>query len=166
MAARTRFRAPWGRELIVLSAIGVLAIGIATVMAFTRGGWLAGSLLVTILAIPVSQIIRGYEVRRGELIVRRLLWNTRWPLHDRTVASFRPQVMANSWRTWGNGGFFSYSGRFANTALQRYQAFVTDLGRTVVLDTPKGVIVVSPDDPVAFSAAVAGISDSADERST
>jgi len=164
MATRTRFGAPWGRELTVLSAIGVLTIGIASVMAFTRGGWLAGSLLVAILAIPVSQIIRGYEVRRGELTVRRLLWNTRWPLHDRTVASFRPHVMANSWRTWGNGGLFSYTGRFANTALQRYQAFVTDLGRTVVLDTPKGVLVVSPDDPVAFSAALADVNDSVDDR--
>ena len=62
--------------------------------------------------------------------------------------------MANSWRTWGNGGFFSFSGHFVNTALNRYRAFVTDLSRTVVLDTPRGVLVVSPDAPQEFVAAV------------
>ena len=157
MVTRTRFGAPWGRELIVLSAIGVIAMIVPVIMAITRGGWIVASLLLIILAIPASLSIRGYEVRRGELIIHRLLWDTRWPLHDRTVATVRPQVMANSWRTWGNGGFFSYSGHFVNTALSRYRAFVTDHARTVVLDTPKGVLVVSPDAPQAF---VEALSDS------
>ena len=154
MVTRTRFGAPWGRELIVLSAVGVVAMIVPMIMAVTRGGWIVASLLLIILAIPASLSIRGYEVRRGELIIHRLLWDTRWPLHDRTVATVRPQVMANSWRTWGNGGFFSYSGHFVNTALSRYRAFVTDHARTVVLDTPKGVLVVSPDAPQAFVEAV------------
>ena len=154
MVTRTRFGAPWGRELFVLSAVGVIAMMIPMIIAVRRGGWIVATLLLMMLAIPASLTIRGYEVRRGELLIRRLFWNTRWPLHERTPASIRPQVMANSWRTWGNGGFFGYSGHFVNTALSRYRAFVTDPARTVVLDTPKGVLVVSPDAPQAFVDAV------------
>jgi hypothetical protein len=154
MVTRTRFGAPWGRELIVLSAVGVVAMIVPMIMAVTRGGWIVATLLLITLAIPACLTIRGYEVRRGELLIRRLFWNTRWPLYERTAASIRPQVMANSWRTWGNGGLFAYSGHFVNTALSRYRAFVTDHARTVVLDTPKGVLVVSPDAPQAFVEAV------------
>ena len=154
MATRTRFGAPWDRELFVVSAFGVIAMIVPAIMAVRRGGWIVPTLLVIVLAIPASLTIRGYEVRRGELLIRRLFWNTRWPLCERTVASIRPRVMANSWRTWGNGGLFAYSGHFVNTALSRYRAFVTDHARTVVLDTPKGVLVVSPDAPEAFVEAI------------
>jgi hypothetical protein len=160
MPTRTRFGAPWCRELMAISAIGSLTISVPMVMAITRGGWLVGALLLTLLAIPVCLTVRGYELRQRELVIHRLFWDTRWPLHDTTVATVSPQIMANSWRTWGNGGFFSFSGHFVNTALSRYRAFVTDHARTVVLDTPKGMLVVSPDDPVAFSEAVAGVDES------
>jgi hypothetical protein len=155
MATRTRFGAPWCRELTVMSAIGSITMSIPIVMVIARGGWVVGTLLLTVLAILVCSTIRGYEVRRGELVIHRLFWETRWPLHDTAVATVRPQIMANSWRTWGNGGLFSYSGHFVNSALHRYQAFVTDLNRTVVVETPKGIIVVSPDEPHEFTAAVA-----------
>ena len=62
--------------------------------------------------------------------------------------------MARSLRTWGNGGMFSFTGHFVNHPLGRYRAFVTDPARTVVLALPEGVVVVSPDRPDEFIAAV------------
>jgi hypothetical protein len=58
--------------------------------------------------------------------------------------------MKGSWRTWGNGGMFAISGHFAGSGLGRYRAFVTDSSRTVVLETSRGIVVVSPDDPGRF----------------
>jgi hypothetical protein len=54
----------------------------------------------------------------------------------------------------GNGGLLAISAHFSNTALGRYRAFVTDYKRTVVIDTPRGIVVVSPDRPEAFVDAI------------
>ena len=56
---------------------------------------------------------------------------------------------------FGNGGLFSFSGRFRNREVGPYRAFVTDWTRAVVLFVPGRAIVVSPADPAAFVRAVA-----------
>jgi hypothetical protein len=147
------FSAPWGRELRVLTAIGVALIGVPVAVQFSRGYWVTGVILTAILVLPPLYTIRGYEVLRGELRIRRLIFDTRWPL-DRAAARVQPDAMARSWRLWGSGGFFSFSGHFSNAALGRYRAFVTDHKRTVVIETAQGKVVVSPDRPDDFVEAV------------
>lgn len=149
----SRFKAPWGREIKMLTAIGVALIVVPFAVQLARGNWLTGAVLLGVLVLPPLYTVRGYEVVPGELRVRRLLFDTRWPL-DRVVARVHPNAMARSWRLWGSGGFFSFSGHFSNQILGRYRAFVTDHKRTVVLETPKGIVVVSPDRPEEFIAAV------------
>ena len=46
-------------------------------------------------------------------------------------------------------------GHFSNAALGRYRAFVTDHKRTVAIQTRRGIVVVSPDQPQAFVDALA-----------
>ena len=53
-------------------------------------------------------------------------------------------------RTFGNGGLYSFTGWFRNTALGAYRAFVTDPHRTVVLHFPTRTVVVSPSAPEDF----------------
>ena len=96
----------------------------------------------------------GRELTVLTAIATGLWWDTRFPLDGPVTATIRPDVMARSWRIWGNGGLFAISGYFSNAALGRYRAFVTDFRRTVVLETPRGIVVVSPDRPEAFVAAL------------
>jgi len=145
-----RFRAPWGRELVVMSGIALLIIGVPTVMQWYQGHVVIGSVLLAILVIPAMLTVRGYEVAPGELRIRRLCWDTPWPLDGLAGARLRPNVMAGSWRIWGNGGMFGFTGRFSNAALGRYRAFVTDHKRTVVIESAHGILVVSPDRPEQF----------------
>lgn len=147
---RTRFKAPWGHELTMLSVIGALTVGVPIVINVVRGHVAISTLLIGILLIIVGTMVRGYEVTPTAILIHRPLRITRWPLDATSRATVRPSVMARSWRIWANGGLFSFSGRFSNGALGRYTAFVTDLKRTVVVETPKGIVVVSPDSPAAF----------------
>ncbi len=156
-----RFRAPWGRELIVMSAIGVLVMGVPIIVQLSRGFWLVSGLLAILLIVIVCLCVRGYELVPGELRIVRLLWITRWPLDPAARAFARPHAMKGSWRIWGNGGMFAITGRFSGSSLGRYIAFVTDPERTVVLETRRGTVVVSPDNPAAFVAAAAQASQSA-----
>lgn len=152
----TTFGAPWGRRLIVMSAIGTLVLGIPVVVQASRGFWSIPVLFLVILTTTVLHVVRGYEVSDGELRIKRLLWNTAWPLDEATSATMRPNAMRGSWRVWGNGGLYAISGRFSGSGLGRYHAFVTDPGRTVVVNTKRGIVVVSPDRPPEFVDAVAG----------
>lgn len=150
----TRFRAPWGRELTALTTISTVMIMMVVMFVWSRGARITPVLMLGVLAVPLALTVRGYELAPGELRIRRLWWDTRWPLDGAVKAAVRPDVMARSWRLWGNGGIFAVSGRFSNAALGRYRAFVTDFKRTVVLETPRGIVVVSPEHPEQFVAAV------------
>ena len=155
---RLHFRAPWGRELVVMSGIELFLIGVPAISQWYQGHVVIGSVLLAILLIPITLTVRGYEVAPRELRIRRLCWDTRWPLDGLAGARLRPNVMAGSWRIWGNGGMFGFTGRFSNAALGRYRAYVTDHKRTVVIETPQGILVVSPDRPEHFIAAVTAAS--------
>ena len=137
-----------------MSAIGLTTLVLPAILVYRRGAIILGTLLAVLTVVLVSLTVRGYEITPQHLLIRRLFWSTRWPLPPSTKAAVRPGVMARSWRLWGNGGFFAFSGYFSNAELGRYHAFVTDFARTVVLDTQRGPLVVSPDDPAQFSLAV------------
>ncbi len=150
-----KFRAPWGHEVKVVSLLGLVVMGVPTVRLLSQGVWVVGTLLLAILVVTVSLCVRGYELGPGELRVRRLFTATRVPLAAPVRAIIRPHAMRGSWRTWGNGGMLAISGHFSGSGLGRYRAYVTDPARTVVLETAHGIVVVSPDDPQAFAAAIA-----------
>jgi hypothetical protein len=152
------FKAPWGTSLIVVSALAtVLCLGI-TIFRWqtptpTRLGhfsfWL--SLAPGALVIGCALFcIRGYTLTPDTLIIHRLLWQTRIPLTDLQSAEFRPLAMRGSIRTFGNGGFFSFSGYYWSRVLGSYRAFVTDFHRTTILRFPARTIVLSPDFPEDF----------------
>jgi hypothetical protein len=150
----TRFNAPWGKEVIVMSVLGTLVIALPIALQAWRGFWVVPVMMMTILSIVTLQCVRGYEVNAGQLHIRRLFWVTPWPLDGSTTVTVRPHAMRGAWRIWGNGGLFAITGRFSGSSLGRFHAFVTDPARTVVVSTSLGVVVVSPDRPEAFADAV------------
>ena len=110
-----------------------------------------------VLAVPVVAAlfsVRGYALKPDTLLVKRLLWNTEVPLRGLRSADADPTLLAGSWRTFGNGGFFSFSGWFYNKALGKYRAFVTNHDDTVVLRFSDRTVVVSPSPADEFAAQV------------
>jgi hypothetical protein len=99
-------------------------------------------------------MVRGYEVERGVLGVRRLLWTTRIPLAGFERAWHDPEAMRGSRRLFGNGGLFAIVGLFRNKALGTFRAFVTNPGQAVVIRLASRAVVVSPAEPRAFIAAL------------
>lgn len=153
----TRHDAPWGRQLIIVSGFAsFICVATAGLMlqgpaAGSAAGLLAGLLPLLILAAATLFMVRGYVVADGELLVMRPLWRTRLPLAGLRAVEVQPDAMRASVRTWGNGGLFSYTGRYRNRALGPYQAWVNDMNRTVVLRFAERTLVVSPADPEAFA---------------
>jgi len=146
------FSASWGRLLKGMSGgvIGLFA-GVA-IAGRAEAPFLILFPLLLLLALPF--MVRGYVFSNGELIIKRLGWNTIFPLNDLQSVEMNPHAVKGSIRTFGNGGLFSFTGRYYCKNLGHYRAFVNDWNKLVVLRFEKSTIVVSPDDPDAFVEAV------------
>jgi len=125
------FAAPFGKHLIVLGTFAV------------------------VIAIGLLFMIRGYRVYGAELVVLRPIGNARISLEGVRSVEVVPFALAGSLRSFGIGGFFSNQGRFHSPRLGAIRAYVSDDERTVVMRlSDDTTLVVSPDDPAAFAAAV------------
>ncbi len=152
------FNAPWGWGLRLVSALGTAVLLVVPVVAglgLAREGvkglpWLVMLAPPAILLGAALFMIRGYTVAPGSLFVHRLFWATRLPLVDLKSATYEPDAMRCSLRTFGNGGLFAFSGWYRSRRLGAYRAFVTDFKRTVVLRYPTSTVVVSPAAPEQF----------------
>jgi Bacterial PH domain len=156
----THFRAPWSKSLIVASTFATLVcLGVSYALwtlPLIRGGS-AESMRFWLVLLPLAVIficalftVRGYSISNRELAIHRLVWTTQVSLQGLREASFDPNATHRSIRTFGNGGFFSFTGYFRNRQLGSYRAFMTDRRRAVVLRFASSVIVVSPDRPEDF----------------
>jgi Bacterial PH domain len=154
----THFRAPWSKSLIVASTFATLVcLGVSytlwTVLVDPSleplRFWLA-LLPLAIILICALFTVRGYSITNDAILVERLLWTTRVPLDGLKSVVFDPHATRGSMRTFGNGGFFSFTGYFRNKELGSYRAFMTDRRRAVVLRFLDRVILMSPDRPEDF----------------
>jgi hypothetical protein len=152
------FRAPWSKSLIVASTFATLVcVGVAYGMwTLPMDGsleplrfWL-GLLPLAVILICTLFTVRGYSIANHTLLVHRPFWKTRVSLRELGSVKIDPAATHRSIRTFGNGGFFSFTGYFRNKELGSYRAFMTDRRRAVVLRFPSSVTVVSPDRPEDF----------------
>jgi len=161
-AEAVRFAAPWGlmlRSATVLGSIVLLGMPVAMYFAAPERESAAVpfvffAVAVALIAVAALFAIRGYRLDAAGLHVERLLWADRIPLDALRGAWADHQAMAKSLRLFGNSGFFCIAGLFSNRKLGRYRAFATDAQRSVVLDLATRNVVVTPDDPGAFLAAL------------
>lgn len=158
-----RFGAPWGTSVKLLTALTLSILTLVAVMpqlmARGEGGrtWMFVAvpvLIIVVFGVVSLFCVRGYSVEGRMLRIRRLLWSTPVALHDLREARFDSDAMKGSIRVFGNGGFLVFSGWYRNKRLGVYSAYVTDPARCVVMEFPKRRIVVSPDDPEQFIAAL------------
>jgi Bacterial PH domain len=154
----THFRASWSKSLIAASTFATLVCLGMSYFFWTMPGnasleplrfWLGVSPLA-IVALCALFTVRGYSLTADALLIDRPFWKTRVPLRELQSVKFDPDLTRRSVRTFGNGGFFSFTGYFRNKELGSYRAFMTDRRRAVALRFPNYVIVVSPDRPEHF----------------
>jgi hypothetical protein len=151
------FKAPWGNLLIIISTLAcLLCFGISFFGIYGLGSYAAITVLFEIVMPPgillcaLPFMVRGYSIKPQMLVVHRLGWSNTYALSELHSATFDPTAMKSSIRTFGNGGLFSFTGKYYNSTLGSYRAFVTDLKRCVVLKYPGQTIVVSPENPQEF----------------
>lgn len=152
------FDAPWGLSLKLMTLFtSIILLGVPAIGLINNPGndsyW-----LMAVVAFPIAiwiggaiYLIRGYELSGNKLLVQRLLWKTEVELDHLQSAEVDPEAMSRSIRTFGNGGLFSFSGRFRNKKLGPYRAFVNDPKLAVVLKFSDKTIVVTPDNPGKFA---------------
>ncbi len=170
-----RFRAPWSARLSAATPIGIVVLlGLPVVIASVPANGAAPALLVAAIAVvdvaviatAALFLIRGYRLDRDGLHVERLLWADRIPLTGLRRAWPDPRATSRSLRLFGNSGFFCIAGLFTNRTLGRYRAFATDPRRAVVLQLGERTVVVTPDEPLRFLAAVATLAPQAEVSKT
>ncbi|MBZ0112291.1 MAG: PH domain-containing protein [Thermoanaerobaculia bacterium] len=147
-----KFSAPWSTVVKVISAlVTVLLIGISIAVSQNFGVTIAAAVLpVVVLGGSALFTVRGFEIVGSEILVQRLLWQTRIDLGgvERIWAS--ALAMEKSWRVFGNGGLYSISGLFRNRRLGSYRAFAVDPKNAVVLEWEDHRVVVTPGRPLDF----------------
>jgi len=170
-----RFGAPWSGRLATATPIGIVVLlGLPVAIAFVPANGEASTLLVAMIAVvdlaviatAALFLIRGYRLDGDGLHVERLLWADRIPLTALRRAWPDPKATSRSLRLFGNSGFFCIAGLFSNRMLGRYRAFATDPRRAVVLQIGARTVVVTPDEPLRFLAAVATLAPQAEVSKT
>lgn len=155
------FGAPWGKLLMgITGGCIVILVGIPLIGVFSgprESEWWWFAMVVFPLGLLFGSMffmIRGYVVTSEAILVRRQGWVSRIPLARLVSAEVDPQAMRGSLRTCGNGGLFCFAGAYWNKRLGSYRAFATDPKRSVVLRFSDRVVVVTPERPVEFVAAL------------
>ena len=155
------FRAPWSKSLIVASIFATLVCLGASYALWKLPMEVSESIRFWLALLPLAIIllcalfvVRGYSITNDALLIDRLFWETRVPLSGLQSVKFDPDATGRSIRTFGNGGFFAFTGYFRNNELGTYRAFMTDRRRAVVLRFPDRVLAVSPDRPEEFVSAI------------
>ena len=151
------FNAPWGKSLKLMTGLSVLIlVHIPVIGMFTgpRGSvvWILSMIVFPLLILTIAAffMIRGYVLTGDAMLVQRLGWNSKLDLSGLISAEIDPQAMANSIRTFGNGGMFCFAGNFRNKKLGSYRVFATDPKLAVILRFNSRVVVITPENPEDF----------------
>lgn len=144
------FRAPWSTGLKAITCgIAILCVVLSVLL-----GPIGATIAWLSFAASAAFMIRGYSVAGNQLFIHRLGWAKTFDLSDLTDVDDTPNAMVGSIRTFGNGGLFGYIGHFSNATLGSYRAYATDPARTVVMSFGTKKLVLTPDRPAEFVAAV------------
>lgn len=153
-----RYGAPWSRLLLgvtVVSSVMLVGVTVFTCREVARTSapapvfWIC--VLMPLIVVGAALFtIKGYTVDANGIFVRRLFWSNQLSWSGLRDAEADPKAMRGGVRICGNGGLFSFSGRYWSRKLGHYRALVMDPSRAVVLKYEGKTVVLSPDDPDAF----------------
>jgi hypothetical protein len=151
----TRFSAPWSRSLQVLSGltVGVWVMAVTMLLAQHSPPWLVVAFFAFIIAALLF-MVRGYSVIDGRLLIHRPFWNTVIPLRGLVSVEQDRNILKRSYRIFGNGGAFSFTGMYRNDSIGNFRVFANSTTGTLLLRFPKRKIVIATDMPEELTAAI------------
>jgi hypothetical protein len=116
--------------------------------------WIYIVLLFTILLFVVCYVLgpRGYLIDSKGVTIKRLVGQFSIPYRD--LYSVEIVKNANLQRIIGNGGFFSYYGRYADINGTKVKVFATRFDLMVKLRTASETYYISPSEPESFTQAI------------
>lgn len=147
---KQHFAAPWGLKLKVITAV----FGLLFAIVLIEGGAGAAAGLLAVAVVAAAFGVRGYGVGDGQLVIYRPGWTTRFDLSRLRSAEVLGAGLPGSLRMFGVGGLFAFVGYFRHPEAGWYKAYATDGSRSVFLDFGDERILVTPDAPTEFVAAV------------
>lgn len=149
------FSASYDRTAKIISILACLAL-LGAMLAIQHIVFTCVSLFVLLLVYAYSP--RGYLLADRSLFVQRLAGTARIALDDvREVRRATPDDFRGCKRLGGSGGMFGYYGLFSTTKLGRSTWYVTNRSNSVVLITASRTVLISPDDPDRFLAAIRAV---------
>ena len=155
------YSAPWATSLKVISIVStVLLPAIVWLIPLPEDSSLAArsgiwAIPLLLLATCALFTVRGYELINGVLQVQRLLWKTRIPLSSLTDAEWRHGIFRRAIRACGNGGLYSFTRWYYQKSIGSFRVLATRTNDAVILTfSDRKPIVVTPNDPEAFVAAI------------
>lgn len=162
---RCEYSAPWGRAIRIITPLTVILVLLATAGLVAaalfdprtpRWALLLGlATLGGVLAVPGLFLVRGYRLEGGDqLVILRPFHVTRLSLSGLLAAELRPEAFKGLVLRAGNGGLGGFIGWFWSRSLGGFRAWVTDPERCVLLRFTDRRVIISPDDPTAFIAAL------------
>jgi len=154
------FLAPWSRLLVIMTLIGsVVLLGVPVMMLSAMPTddlpriAIIGMVLFfpLLLGIMVLFSIRSFDIMHDGILVRRLLWANRLAYEDLRSVRVDEDAMKGSIRVMGNGGLFSFSGKYRSRKLGVFTVYATDMKLSVILRYSDRTVVVTPESPEEFA---------------
>lgn len=99
-------------------------------------------------------MVRGYSVIDGRLLIHRPFWNTVIPLRGLVSVEQDRNILKRSYRIFGNGGAFSFTGLYRNDSIGNFRVFANSTTGTLLLRFPRRKIVIATDRPEDLAAAI------------
>ena len=154
------YKATWGILLKIISIIStILLISLPIFSLFYQPD--KGNIYlwyITMIVLPLSLIIialpfivLGYSVKGNKLLIHRLGWGNSFDLTNLTTATKQPKVMRRAIRIFGNGGLYSFTGKYREKNIGEYSAYITNFSNCIILEFSNNKkIAISPENGTKF----------------
>jgi hypothetical protein len=139
---------------VLVGAVAVLAlIGLLQGQSSATAGLLVG---VGLILLPGLFSVRGYDVDRERLIIRRPGWSGTIDLAGLAGVSAEPNLVSRSISLWSTRGLFGFIGYGYKKGVGVYRSYVTRPSNAVLLAFHSGPkVALSPESPDEFIAVLA-----------
>ena len=153
-------------------ALGI-TLGVTAVFVLVLGGIVAGSgtgsapyATALVAGVVMGGVLlfcylfgpQRYRLTANSLVIVRPIGNKHISLARlEEVRPLAPEELRWSLRTFGNGGLFGFYGNFWNSKLGLMTWYATRRSNYVLVRTASASLVLTPDDPNGFLAALAAV---------
>jgi Bacterial PH domain len=151
------------RRLLVGLTLLMTAVGIATIATGATGRVFPGIFALLVALVPwTAWRMSGdldplwLDVHKGGLIVQMRRRNERFPIAGADARRLTPEEIESLERLTTSGGLVAGTGGFESRLLGEFDLYASDLANAVLLESGDLRMVVTPDDPEGFLAALTG----------